>query len=142
SRESQAGPQQNFEAYAHELKKELEACRRELVEAREQQTATSEVLGVISSSRGELEPVFQAMLANAVRVCEAKFGNLLLYDGHEFRMAARISSAPSSWVKAQQNQVVYAGASNPIHRLVATKQILHILDARLEQAYLERDPSF
>src|SRR5262245_2872916 len=57
-------------------------------------------------------------------------------------MAARISSAPSSWVKAQQNQVVYAGASNPIHRLVATKQILHILDARLEQAYLERDPSF
>jgi hypothetical protein len=56
---------------------EVQARTRELSESLEQQTATSEVLGVISSSPGELEPVFQTMLANAVRICEASFGNLL-----------------------------------------------------------------
>src|SRR5262249_48248008 len=112
------------------LTRELAETRKQLVDALEQQTATSEVLRVISSSPGELEPVFNAMLANAVRICEAKFGNLLLYDGQEFWMAARISGAPSDWVEAQRNPVIRLGPSAPIHRLVATKQTLHIPDAR------------
>ena len=68
-----------------DLEKQL---RRELAEAREQQTASSEVLQIISTSPGELEPVFEAILANATRICEAKFGILYLRDGEAFRLAA------------------------------------------------------
>src|SRR5262249_6618771 len=67
---------------------EVQARTRELSEALEQQTATSEVLRVISTSAGELDPVFQAMLANATRLCEATYGILWLREGEAFRIAA------------------------------------------------------
>jgi GAF domain len=66
----------------------------ELRESLERQTATSDVLQVISRSPGELEPVFEAMLENAVRICGAKFGNLWLYDGEFFRIGATTHGAP------------------------------------------------
>src|SRR6266487_2938993 len=95
-----------------ELKTQLEVRTRELAETRkalaealEQQTATSEVLGVISSSPGELEPVFQAMLANAVHICEANFGNLFLYEGDAFRIVA-LQSAPPEWAERWQREPV------------------------------------
>jgi len=68
-------------------KRELNEARQDLAEAREQQTATSHVLEVISSSPGDLHSVFQAILKNAVRICGAKFGNLWLWEGDSFRIS-------------------------------------------------------
>src|SRR4029079_12175970 len=73
---------------------ELRQRTNDLTESLEQQTATSEVLKVISSSPGELEPVFQAMLENATRVCDAKFGTLFRYDGEFFHRAAGTGTPP------------------------------------------------
>ena len=78
-----------------DLEKKVEILARELGEAREQQTAISEMLRVISSSPGELEPVFQAVLANAVRICKANFGNLFLYEGNSFRIALQHNAPPA-----------------------------------------------
>ena len=121
---------------------EVQARTRELTESLEQQIATSAVLGVISSSPGELEPVFQAMLENAVRICEAKFGNLLLFDGNVFRMAA-MHGAPPAWDELRRREpLVRPGPNNLLVRLAATKQLQHVDDIRTEQAYIEREPAF
>src|SRR5215471_21392730 len=79
---------------AADMQEQLDRLTRERVEAREQQRATSEVLQVISNSPTELEPVFQAMLANAVRVCDAKLGSLVLCDGDLLRPVARYNMPP------------------------------------------------
>jgi GAF domain-containing protein len=110
---------------------------KKLAEALEQQAATSEVLQVISSSPGQLEPVFQAILANAVRICGASFGNLLLYDGDTFRRVA-LYNAPPAWEElTRRDPVIRTGATSPLVRLVATKQLIHITDIRTEQAYID-----
>jgi len=88
------------------LQRELDAARRQLREALEQQTATSEVLSVISSSPGELEPVFQALMENAVRLCEAKFGVLYINEGGRFRMAAGAQCAAPVCSGTQQTRLV------------------------------------
>src|SRR5215203_2088714 len=75
-------------ATSSDLQARVDALERELTEAREQQSATSEVLEVISRSPGDLQPVFQAMLENAARVCEAKFGVLFRYGEGAFHAAA------------------------------------------------------
>ena len=114
----------------------------ELRESLQQQTATSEVLQVISKSPGELEPVFRAMLENATRICEAKFGNLLLYDGEAFRVAA-LHGAPPAWAAVRRREpVIRPGPKNLLTALATTKQLQHIADARLTGAYLDREPTF
>ena len=120
------------------LFEEVQARTRELSESLEQQTATAEVLGVISSSPGELQPVFDGILANATRVCGASFGNLFLYEGAVLRHVA-IFGAPSEFAELRQHNPVVRPAPNSIlDRMAATKQPQHILDFRNEQSYLDR----
>src|SRR5712691_11830006 len=90
------------------LHDQVTARTRELTEALEQQTATSEVLQVISSSPGELQPVFEAMLANATRICEAKFGTLYLRDGDAFRTVALYGVPPEFAEERRRNPFFHA----------------------------------
>ena len=105
---------------------------RELSEALEQQTATSEVLRVISSSPGELEPVFEAMLENAVRICEASFGNLLLYKGDVFRHVA-LHNAPKAWAAdSERDPVAPRRSARILYRVADTRQVAHVADIAAE----------
>src|SRR5262249_54257272 len=99
---------------------------RELAESLEQQTATSEVLRVISSSPGELEPVFQAMLANATRICDARFGSLIRFEAGAARIVSRLG-IPPAFAAWQDSGVHRPGPLNPIIRLARTRETVHIL---------------
>ena len=121
------------------LLNELRQRTDDLTEALEQQTATSEVLGIISSSPGELEPVFQAMLANAVRLCDAKFGVLNLYEGGAFRTVA-VHNVPPAYAEMRRREPLRPHPGTAHAEVVRTKQVVHISDARTLPAYLERSP--
>ncbi len=123
------------------LLNELRQRTDDLSEALEQQTATSDVLRVISSSPGALEPVFETMLENATRICEAKFANFLLYDGDAFRMVA-MHGAPPAWDELRRRDpVIRPAPNNPLARVAKTKQLHHFTDVRTEQGYIEREPA-
>jgi GAF domain-containing protein len=128
-----------------ELKKQLEVRTRELAEAQghlsealEQQAATSEVLSVISSSPGELEPVFEAMLMNATRLCEANFGNMYLRNGETFQLAAA-HNTPLALVE-ERRRAPLRGRGAALARMFETRQVVHLADLSVEQAYLKRNP--
>jgi GAF domain-containing protein len=111
---------------------------RELSDSLEQQTATSNVLEVISSSRGDLKPVFQAILENAVRLCAAKFGNLYLREGDGFRAVA-IHNAPLAYAE-QRAGVVHPSQHSTIWQATKTKQPAQNADMTKSKAYVEGDP--
>ena len=135
---------QNFAAQAviaienTRLLNELRQCTTDLTESLEQQTATSEVLRVISSSPGELDPVFQAMLENATRICEAKFGTMYFREGDAFRAVA-MHGAPPSYRASRLHALVHPGPNTALRRSVQTRDVVQIEDIAADQGYSERD---
>jgi class 3 adenylate cyclase len=130
-------PRRGFTATGPETK--VARLTRELREALEQQAATSEVLRVINSSPGELKLVFDAMLAHAMRICEANFGNLLLYDGDGYTGAA-FKNAPKAYVDMYYPGPLRPGPHTGLGRIINTKEVIHITDITTGQAYAEHDP--
>src|SRR5262249_272186 len=120
---------------------EGQARTRELTESLEQQTATSEVLQVISSSPGELQPVFDAMLANATRLCEASYGVMWLSEGDGFRIASLYGALPAAFMEQFGiGTLVHPGPDVPIARAIKTRQPVQFADLRTSRAYLDGEP--
>src|SRR5262245_5075548 len=117
------------------LLNELRQRTDDLSESLDQQTATSEVLSVISSSPGDLKPVFEAILANATRICDAKFGNLVLSEGDAFRIAALHGASPAFAEARRPGTVIRPGPGHSLHRAASTRQPVQIADIRAEPAY-------
>jgi GAF domain-containing protein len=121
--------------------KKIAQLTRERDEALEQQTATVDVLKVISSSPGELEPVFQAMLENATRICEANLGVMLLCEGDAFRTAAIHGALPAAFMERwRSGALVRRDPDLPGHRAAVTRQPVQIADLRTTPAYLRGEP--
>ena len=112
----------------------------DLSESLEQQTATSDVLKVISSSTGDMEPVFETLLANALRICEAKFGHILLYDGDSFQGTHLHDVPPAYRSFWEQHGRIRPNPNNALGQLSRTKQVIHIPDLMDGVAYREREP--
>ena len=110
----------------------------DLTEALEQQTATSEVLQVISRSPGDLEPVFGAMLENAVRICDAKFGNIYRWDGETLNLIAT-HHTPPAYVEFRRRTPFRADQKNPVGHMITTKVVVQVADLAAEQTYVEHD---
>jgi len=138
---------QNFAAQAviaienTRLLNELRQRTDDLTESLEQQTATSEVLEIISSSPGEVEPVFKAMLQNAVRICEAKAGNIYRWEDSALRLVTT-HNTPPTFVEFLRRTPLRATANNPVGRMQRTRSLVHTADLAAEQQYIERtDPA-
>ena len=130
---------QNFAAQAV-IAIENSRLLNELRESLQQQTATADVLKVISSSPGELEPVFAALLENATRICEATFGNLSLYNGETFQNVA-LHNPPAGYAERGLGEVIRPHAESGLAYVARTKQLAHIDDIRTQPPYLEGDPA-
>jgi two-component system NtrC family sensor kinase len=139
---------QNFAAQAviaienTRLLSELRQRTNDLTESLEQQTATSEVLKVISSSPGDLQPVFEAILRNATRICQANFGTMYFVEDDAFRIAA-VHNAPPAFVEARRRQpLVRVLPDNPLDRAAKTKRAVQIADVADDPNWLRDDPHF
>src|SRR5262249_21866262 len=113
----------------------------ELRESLQQQTATADVLKVISSSAGELQPVFKTMLAKAVELCEASFGAMWLVDGEGYRTAAMHGDLPQAYLKQWHSGTLHLPRTDiPLVRATRSRKTVHTPDMRNEPAYLDGDP--
>jgi GAF domain-containing protein len=118
---------------------EVQARTRDLSEALEQQTATSEVLQVISSTPGELEPVFQAMLENAIHICSARIGILFRYRDGDYTAVSKLGVSPA-FAEYLDRGPVRPGPNTGLGRLAITRQTIHIADIQADHAYSDREP--
>ena len=116
---------------------ELTEARKHLAEALEQQTATSEVLRVISSSSGELAPVFESLLASAKRLCSAEFGIILLREGDAFRTVA-LHGATAEYTEARwRAPLIRPAPDTGLGRVLQTKQVGQIPDIQAVAGYVD-----
>src|SRR5450756_216463 len=123
------------------LLNELRQRTTDLSEALEQQTATSEVLSVISSSPGELQPVFDTMLAKATELCEASYGVMWLRDGDAFSTAALHGALPAAYLEQLRSGTQFRpGPDVALARVAQTRKPIQIADMRESRGYLDRDP--
>jgi signal transduction histidine kinase len=127
------------ESYAG-LENKVEQRTAELTETLQHQTATSEVLQVISRSPGELGPVFQTILASATSICDAQFGLLVLYEDGGFRCTSTFNLPPAFAETFLRNPVIYPPPIDPLGRLIETRQLVHVVDVKQEPAYLTGFP--
>jgi adenylate cyclase len=118
---------------------EVARLARERDEALEQQTATSKVLRIISSSPSNLDPVFKAILANATRICEAKFATLYLCDADAFRVVAMHNAPPAYAEVRKREPLIRPPPDSVLGRVSANKDVVHIADARQIKSYIERN---
>src|SRR5262245_44763768 len=121
------------------LQEQVATLTRELKEAREQQSATGDVLCVISSSPGELQPVFESILANATRICEAKFGTLYLREADGLRTVAT-HNAPTSYVKDRKRKLVRPPPDSALGQVFKTHRVTQVADITAVKSYIEGDP--
>ena len=123
------------------LFEEVQARTKELAEALEQQTATSEVLSVISRSPGDLGPVFAAMLGNATKLCEAAYGAMWLSEGDAFRNAAFHGELPAAFTEHWRRETVFRpGPEVPLARVARSRKPVQVADLRQDRAYLDGHP--
>jgi class 3 adenylate cyclase len=107
----------------------------------EQQTATSDVLKVISSSPGDLQPVFSAILESAARLCDASFGNIIRWQDDALRLVATYNT-PAAFIEARSQLPLRRNQNNPIGGMLAAKTVLHIDDLAADERYINRrDPN-
>jgi GAF domain-containing protein len=123
------------------LLNELRQRTTDLTESLEQQTATSEVLQVISSSPGDLQPVFAAMLENAARICEVNFGNIYRWDGDAGHLVAT-HNTPPALAEARRRSPIRPSPGHASGRMLATKVAVHAADLAAEEGYTRRNPDF
>ena len=121
------------------LLNELRQRTTDLTEALEQQTATSEVLQVISGSAGDVEPVFATMLEKAVRICDATLGNIYRWDGEALHLLAT-HNTPPALAEARSRLIIRPGANSLAGRMLANKAVIHIADVAATKAYQQRVP--
>jgi two-component system, NtrC family, sensor kinase len=124
----------------HKTQSDVAQLTRERDEALEREKATAEVLRVISSSPGELAPIFEAMLKNATRLCEADSATLILREGGDLRFVARYNAPTALLEQTERDPVFRPGPASGVRRSIRSNEVVQVPDLVNDQVYSDRDP--